>query len=81
MCICMCIYIHIIYIYIYIHTHTLDSVYICLARWLRRAALLLPIFLLRLSLLRLLDANFPGNSLRALEFHPLKSRLCLSRTL
>ena len=36
---------------------------------------------IRLSLLRLLDSNFPGNSLWAWEFHPLKSRFCLSQTL
>ena len=40
-----------------------------------------PISLLRLSLLRLLDSNFPGNSPWAWEFHPLNSRLCLSQTL
>ena len=33
-----------------------------------------PISLLRLSLLRLLDSNFPGNPLWAWEFHPLKLR-------
>ena len=31
-----------------------------------------PISPLRLSLLRSLDSNFPVNSLRAWEFHPLK---------
>ena len=33
------------------------------------------------TLLTLLDSNFPGNSLWAWEFHPFKSRLCLSQTL
>ena len=40
-----------------------------------------PISLLRLSLLRLLDSNFPGNPLRAWEFHPLNLRFCLSQAL
>ena len=40
-----------------------------------------PISPLRISPLRLLDSNFPGNSLRAWEFHPLKLILCLSQTL
>ena len=40
-----------------------------------------PISLLRLSLLRLLDSNFPVNSLMAWEFHPLNLRFCLSQTL
>ena len=31
-------------------------------------------------LLRLLDSNFPGNSLWAWEFHPLKLRSCLNLT-
>ena len=44
-------------------------------------ARLRPISLLRLSLLRLLDSNFPGNSLPAWEFHPLILILCLSQTL
>ena len=35
------------------------------------SSLVHPISLLRLSLLRLLDPNFPGNSLWAREFHPL----------
>ena len=34
-----------------------------------------------ISLLRLLDSNFPGNFLWAWEFHLFKSRLCLSKTL
>ena len=33
----------------------------------------------RLSLLRLLDSNFLGNSLWPLEFHPLRSRFRLSQ--
>ena len=41
----------------------------------------LPIPLLRLSLLRLLDANFQGSSLWAWEFHPLILKLCLGQTL
>ena len=40
-----------------------------------------PICLLTLSLLTLLDSNFPGNPLWALEFHPLILRLWLSQTL
>ena len=40
-----------------------------------------PISLLRLSLLRLLDSNSPGNSLQAREFHPSDLRFCSSRTL
>ena len=39
-----------------------------------------PISLLALSLLRLLDSNFPGNPLWTWEFHPFKIILCLSRT-
>ena len=42
---------------------------------------LCPISLLRLSLPRLLDSNFPGISLWAWELHPLKLRFCLSQTL
>ena len=81
-----CIY---IYIYTYIHylIHTVKYVLINIysARtaninehtvhdWIR------PISLLTLSLLTLLDSNFPGNSLWTWEFHPLKLRLCSSRT-
>ena len=40
-----------------------------------------PIPLLTLSLLTLLDSNFPGSSLWAWEFHPFKLRLCWSQTL
>ena len=40
-----------------------------------------PISLLTLSLLTLLDSNFPGNPLWAWEFHPFKLRLCFSQTL
>ena len=40
-----------------------------------------PISLLRISLLRLLDSGFPGNSLWTWEFHPLLLRFCLSQTL
>ena len=40
-----------------------------------------PISLLRISLLRFVDSELPGNSLWAWEFHRLKSILCLSRTL
>ena len=40
-----------------------------------------PMSALKVSLLRLLDANFPGNSLRAWRFHPWNLRLCLSQTL
>ena len=34
-----------------------------------------------ISLLTLLDSNFPGNPLWTWEFHPFKLRVCLSRTL
>ena len=37
--------------------------------------------ILTLSLLRLLDSNFPEHSLWAWQFHPSKLRLCLSQTL
>ena len=47
----------------------------------RKHCLLRPISLLTLSLLTLLDSNFPRNSLWAWEFHPLELRLCLSQTL
>ena len=40
-----------------------------------------PISLLNLSLLRLLDPNFPGDSLWAWGFHPSRLRFCLSQTL
>ena len=39
------------------------------------------ISLLTLRLLTLLDSNFPGNSIWALEFHFFKLRLCLGQTL
>ena len=44
--------------------------------------MLRPISLLRLSLLRLLDSNFPGNYVWTWEFHPLRLRLrlCSSQT-
>ena len=40
-----------------------------------------PISLLTLSLLRLLDSNFPGNPQWTWEFHPFKLIWCLSQTL
>ena len=40
-----------------------------------------PISLLTLSLLILLDSNFPGNAPCAWESHPFKLRLCSSQTL
>ena len=40
-----------------------------------------PIPLLALSLLTLLDSNFPGNPLWAWESQTLKLRLCSSQTL
>ena len=40
-----------------------------------------PVLLLTLSLLILLDSNFPVDPLWAWEFHPFKLRLCWSRTL
>ena len=40
-----------------------------------------PISLLRLSLPRFVDSNFPGNSLWAWEFHSSNLRFCLSSTL
>ena len=39
------------------------------------------ISLLTLSLLTLLESEFPGNSLSAWEFHSFKLRLCLSQAL
>ena len=44
-------------------------------------ARLRPISLLRLSLLRFLDSNFPEKSTWAWESHPLNLRFCLSQTL
>ena len=44
-------------------------------------ALLRPIFLPKISLLRFVDTELPGNSLWRWEFHPLKSILCLRQTL
>ena len=52
-------------LYIYIYIYTLP---------------IRPISLLTLSLLTLLESKFPGNPLRAWEFHPLELRLCLSPT-
>ena len=46
-------------------------------RCTRRGAQGRPISLLRLSLLRLLDSNFPGNSLWAWEFPPLRIKITL----
>ena len=40
-----------------------------------------PISLLTLSLLTLLDSNFPGNPLWTWEFDPFRLRLCWSQTL
>ena len=70
------------------------SLYICSFIWrslcalcifiplpLRSVFVLRLISLITLRLLRLLESNFPGNSLWAWEFHPLKLRLCLSQTL
>ena len=77
---CICIY---IYIYIYIYNNTRMSVRSqARVRW--RAAPLppgCPVSLLRLSLLRSLDSNFPGYSLWTCESHPLQLRLCLRQTL
>ena len=64
------------YIYIYIYTWTIR-----ILRLRLRLILIRPIFPLTLSLLSLLDSNFPGNPLRAWEFHPLSFRLCSSQTL
>ena len=45
-------------------------------------SVLRPISLLTLSLLTLLESNFPGKSLgNPYEFHPFKLRLCWSQTL
>ena len=38
------------------------------------------IFILRIFLLRILGANFPGDSLETEAFHPLKIRIWLSQT-
>ena len=40
-----------------------------------------PISLLRLSLLRFVDSDLPGDSRWTWEFHPFNLRLCLSQTL
>ena len=72
-----------IYIYIYIYVHRERFMYLSTCdHWTsetRKAAntLLRPISLLTLSLLRLLDSNFPGNSLWAWEFHPLRIKIML----
>ena len=83
--ICVCVYIYIyihIYIYIYIYLEGADAAppsggrrrptsfiaFVCIR----------PIPLLTLSLLTLLDSNFPGTSLWTWEFHPFKLRSCLS---
>ena len=42
---------------------------------------LLPVPLPGVSPLRFVDSKFPGNSLWAWEFHPLRLRFCLSQTL
>ena len=72
-------YIYIL-IYIYIYTHIYNNSEAVGAPRLpgqltcRRqiaSELVRPISLLRLSLLRLLGSNFPGNSLRAWEFQSL----------
>ena len=59
------------YIYIYIHYNMPFYTYCTILR---------PIPLLTLSLLTLLDSNFPGTSLWAWEFHPFELRLCSSQT-
>ena len=54
-------------------------------RWERRARPtpngLRPISLLRLSLPRFVDSNFPGNSLWTRASHPLRLRFCLGQNL
>ena len=57
------------------------SLDLAFARGRRCARQARPISLLRISLLRLLDSGFPGNSLWTWEFHPLILRCCLSQTL
>ena len=49
--------------------------------WLKLQMLNFFVWILAVSLLRLLDSNFPGNSLWAWEFHPLRLRCCLSQSL
>ena len=44
-------------------------------------ALLRPISLLRLFLLRFVDSKLPGDSLWRREFYPLTLRFCLSQAL
>ena len=51
----------------------LSTLMLCVVA-LGRNASVRPISLLRLSLLRLLDSNFQGNSLWAWEFHPVNFR-------
>ena len=92
MYVCMNIYIYIYtYIHIHIHIHTYIHEAEVWGSWvvlrvslhcrIVHAYRLSPISLLGLSLLRLLDSNFPGNALWAWEFQPLESRFCLSQTL
>ena len=83
----ICIYIYIymytyitvcIYIYIYTYIHiTLSETPICQSLWDWGRGFLRPISLLTLSLLRLLDSNFPGSSLWSWEFPPLRINITL----
>ena len=83
------IYIYIYCIYIYTYAHVLREALQEDIEWSETttecpkdaSSYLLPISRLTLSLLTLLDSNFPGNPLWAWEFHPLALRLCLSQTL
>ena len=54
---------------------------LCSTTGITNTTRLRPISLLTLSLLTLLESDFPGNPLRAWEFHPFKLRLCSSQTL
>ena len=81
----MCVYVY-IYIYTHIYWEAADDEKVKafeqeIKTLKARGKRLRPISLLTLSLLKLLDSNFLGNSLWASEFHPLTLRLRLSQTL
>ena len=81
MCIYIYIYIYIyVYIYIYIYTYVYIYIYIYIYVYNYNSNYMYgrksidcmgvrPISLLRLSLLRLIDSNFPGDPPWAWEFH------------
>ena len=81
-----------IYIYIYIHTwhftrscrpwcHPCSETTARIHEVVDPTQHVCPISLLRISLLRFVDADFPGKSLLTWEFHPLRLRFCLGQAL